>query len=229
MSVFVNALNDPPIATDDTVTAAEDTALSIPVLLNDTDVDDDGLTITSIGTPVHGSAVVDGAGITYTPAANFTGVDAFTYTIGDGHGGSSMATVVVTVTNGNDPPVAVNDAATTSEDTSVDIAVVANDTDPDALDVLSVTSVGVPAHGTAVIKGSGAVTYTPAPNYSGPDSFTYTIGDGHGGAATATVNVTITRAERRAGGGERQRRRPPRTRRSSSRSWQTIRMPTATP
>ena len=62
VSVFVNALNDPPIATDDTVTAAEDTPLSIPVLLNDTDVDDDGLTITSIGTPVHGSAVVNGAG-----------------------------------------------------------------------------------------------------------------------------------------------------------------------
>ncbi len=69
--------------------------------------------------------------ITYTPAANYTGADSFSYTIGDGQGGSATATVSVTVSAVNDAPVAVNDAATTAEETAVSIAVLANDTDAD--------------------------------------------------------------------------------------------------
>ncbi len=57
---------------------------------------------------------------------------------------------------------------------------------------LSVTSVSLPAHGAAVIYANGTIRYTPAANYNGGDSFTYTISDGHGGTATGTVNVTVT-------------------------------------
>ena len=99
---------------NDAATTAEDTAVSIAVLANDTDPDGDPLTVTGVGTPAHGSAVVNANGtITYTPAANYTGADSFTYTISDGQGGSATATVSVTVTAANDAPVAVNDAATT--------------------------------------------------------------------------------------------------------------------
>ena len=72
-------------------------------------------------TPAHGTAAVNpDKTITYTPAANYNGADSFTYTIGDGNGGTATATVNVTVTGVNDGPVAVNDAATTAEDTAVD-------------------------------------------------------------------------------------------------------------
>ncbi len=121
---------------------------------------------------------------------NYNGPDSFSYTVGDGNGGSATATVTVTVTGVNDGPVAVDDAATTAEDTATTVAVLTNDTDLDG-DTLAVSSVSTPAHGTAVVEGL-AVLYTPAANYNGPDSFTYTVGDGNGGSATATVTVTVT-------------------------------------
>ncbi len=162
------------------------------MLANDSDSDGDSLTVTSVGTPAHGGTVANADGtITYTPAANYTGADSFAYTIGDGQDGSATATVNVTVTAGNDAPVAVNDAATMAEDTSVSIAVLANDTDLDG-DILSVTGVGAAAHGSTAVNADGTITYTPAPGFNGSDAFTYTVGDGQGGSATAAVSVTVT-------------------------------------
>ncbi len=71
-----------------------------------------------MSTPAHGTAVVAGTAVIYTPALNYNGPDSFTYTVGDGNGGSATATVTVTVTGVNDGPVAVDDAATTAEDTA---------------------------------------------------------------------------------------------------------------
>ena len=99
--------------------------------------------------------------------------------------------MTVTVTPTNDGPVAVDDAATTAEDTAVSVAVLANDTDLDG-DTLTVSVVTVPAHGTAAANPDGTIAYTPAANYHGADSFTYTISDGSGGTATASVTVTVT-------------------------------------
>jgi hypothetical protein len=92
---------------------------------------------------------------------------------------------------GNVPPVAVDDSATTAEDTPVSIAVLANDTDADG-NSLSTTAVTNPPHGTASINGNGTVAYTPDPAYSGPDSFSYTVSDGAGGSDTGNVSVTVT-------------------------------------
>src|SRR5205085_162064 len=114
-----------------------------------------------------------------------------TYTISDGHGGTATASVALTITAENDPPAAVNDAATTAEDTAVSIAVLTNDSDAGG-DTLTVSVATAPAHGTAAVNADGSVTYTPAANYNGADSFTYTIADGHGATATATVGLTIT-------------------------------------
>ncbi|MGE0394948.1 MAG: Ig-like domain-containing protein, partial [Vicinamibacterales bacterium] len=93
----------------------------------------------------------------------------------------------------NQPPVAAADTATTPAGTAAEIAVLANDADPEG-DALTVTAVTQPEHGAASIGTEGVVTYTPAAGYSGADAFTYTISDGHGGVATGDVTVTVTQA-----------------------------------
>ena len=90
----------------------------------------------------------------------------------------------------NHPPVANTDDATTNEDVAIVIPVTGNDTDADH-DALAVTGVSTPALGAAVINADGTITYTPNPDANGSDSFTYTIEDGQGAAATGTVAVTI--------------------------------------
>ena len=192
VNVAVTPVNDPPDAVDDSLTTPEDNAGSVNVLGNDTDPDGDGLTVTGKTNGAHGTANCTAAGAcTYTPAANYNGPDSFTYTISDGHGGTDTATVNVTISPVNDPPDAADDTLTTSADTPGSVGVLANDTDPEH-DPLVVTGTTNGAHGTAGCTTAGACTYTPAASYSGPDSFTYTISDGHGGTDTATVAVLVT-------------------------------------
>jgi hypothetical protein len=184
--------NTPPVAAADTATTAEDTAVTVSVLTNDSDANGDPLTVTGVGQAAHGTAVVNANGtVTYTPAANFNGTDSFSYTISDGHGGAASATVSLNVTPVNDAPAAAPDTATTAEDVPVVIAVRANDSDVDG-DTLTITAVGQPAHGTAVANANGTVTYTPGANFNGSDSFNYTVSDGHGGTASASVSVNVT-------------------------------------
>src|SRR5205085_1376935 len=114
---------------------------------------------------------------------------------------SSTATVTVTVTAVNDAPTADNDSDTVAEDAAVTFDQRKNDgTGPanESSQTLTVTAVGAASHGTVSFTGT-SVTYTPAADYNGPDSFTYTITDNgttNGAAdpksATATVNVTVT-------------------------------------
>jgi VCBS repeat-containing protein len=92
---------------------------------------------------------------------------------------------------GNSAPVARDDAATTGEDTPLDIDVLANDTDPDD-DPLSVTQVADPPHGATSINADGTVRYSPDAGFTGADSFTYTAGDPGGLTAQATVTVTVS-------------------------------------
>ena len=189
------APNTAPDARDDTVSTPTDTAVSVPVLANDVDPDGDSLTVGEVGVPAHGAASVAPNGtVSYTPAAGYSGTDAFTYTAVDGRGGEDRATVSVTVTPPdptNTPPTAVDDQAQTQEGTSVAIAVLGNDSDADG-DALSVTAVVAPDQGCAVVAADGKVTYTPSTGFAGSDAFQYTVGDGRDGQDTATVSVTIT-------------------------------------
>jgi large repetitive protein len=185
----VNAVNDAPVAVNDTARTNEDTPVTVSVLSNDSDPDGDPLTVTAASAP-NGTVVVNPDGtVVYTPRANFTGTDVITYTISDGKGGTSTATITVTVDPVNDPPVAVNDVATTNEDTPVTVSVLGNDTDLDG-DPLTVVSATAPK-GTVVINANGTITYTPNANFNGTDTVTYQISDGKGGFSTATVTVTV--------------------------------------
>ena len=192
VTITVEPTNDPPVAQDDSGATQESVPVSVDVLVNDSDPDGDSLTIESVTQPSSGSAAIDGNSVTYTPAPGFNGSDTFTYTIGDGAGGTSTATVVVAVAVVNGPPIALDDVSSTVEDAPVTVRVLPNDSDPDG-DSLSIQSVTQPEHGTAVPSGT-SILYTPSPNYSGPDAFTYTISDGNGGTATATVVIDVVPA-----------------------------------
>ncbi len=190
VTVTVTAMNDAPEANDDTASVDEDGSVEIDVLDNDTDLDGDDLTISSVTPGNKGTAVISGGKIVYTPDSDWNGTDSFTYTISDGNGGTDTATVTVTVTAMNDAPEAKDDTASVNEDSSVEIDVLDNDTDLDG-DDLSISSVTPGNKGTAVISG-GKIVYTPDADWNGTDSFTYTISDGNGGTDTATVTVTVT-------------------------------------
>ena len=124
--------NDPPVANADSVSATEDTAVDVAVLSNDSDPNGDTLSVTSATDAPHGTTTVNANGtVHYVPDANYNGTDGFSYSIADGHGGTASASVAITVSAVNDNPVAVNDTASTSEDTAVDVNVLANDTDVD--------------------------------------------------------------------------------------------------
>ena len=130
VEVTVLPVNDPPLAVDDAAETVEGTAVFIDVLANDSDPNGDTLTVVEVSAPAHGTAVVAAAGtVEYTPGPDFHGTDRFTYVVGDGSGLTARAAVEVTVLP-VDPPLAGDDAADTPEDTSVTIAVLANDSDP---------------------------------------------------------------------------------------------------
>ena len=192
VNITVSSVNDAPAAVDDTVITAEDTAVIIDVLDNDTDTDGDALTVVGVTGVSSGTATInaDGLGITFTPQAGFDGQVEFTYTIEDGNGGSDTATVSVVVTNVNASPIAADDATSTDENDAVNIDVLANDSDPDG-DDLTLAVVSQPANGTATVS-NGSIIYTPDTDFSGTDQFTYTITDSNGVADTASVTVTVS-------------------------------------
>jgi hypothetical protein len=181
--------NRSPVAGDDSASTDEDVGISISVLGNDSDPDGDPLTLESIGAATAGSVRQVGGSLLYTPSFNWFGVDSFTYRVVDGRGGSDTATVTVTVRGVNDPPIAIDDTATTTYETPVTVAVLANDSDVER-DGLSVTQVSPGANGRTSIDGVGVV-YVPNSGFSGADSFTYTVSDGQGGNAGATVTVQV--------------------------------------
>jgi large repetitive protein len=192
--VTVTPTNEQPVAADDALSTTEDTPGSVDVLLNDTDDDGDALVVETLSPPAdHGTVSCAWSGTcTYTPDPDFEGTDTFTYSISDGQGGADSGDVAVTVTPVNDDPVAVDDSLSTVEDQQASLNVRANDTDVDGDTLLVTTPAPAAAHGTVSCLGGGACTYTPDPGYNGPDSFQYTISDGHGGTDTGTVNVTVT-------------------------------------
>jgi MYXO-CTERM domain-containing protein len=189
VDITVNAVNDPPQASDDSATTDEDQSVTVDVLANDSDPEGTTLTVDSVTQPSNGSVTNNGSDVTYTPDTDYNGSDSFTYTVSDADGGTDTASVAITVNAVNDAPEASDDSATTDEDQSVTVDALANDTDVEG-DALTVDSVGSPSNGSATTNGSD-ITYTPDADYNGSDSFTYTVADGNGGTDTASVSVTV--------------------------------------
>ncbi|MEN6369155.1 MAG: Ig-like domain-containing protein [Thermotogota bacterium] len=192
VSLTVHPVNDPPRAVDPTDVLSEDGSLTL--VLAGTDADGDALTYTILTGPTHGTLVgfapTTGT-LTYVPDPNYNGSDSFTFTVCDPSGACDTGTAALAVTPVNDPPVAIGMAGTLNEDTSLLLQLEGTDVDGD---VLAFSIVAGPAHGTLVgfDPATGAVTYVPDPNYSGPDSFTFTVCGPTGACDTATIALTVS-------------------------------------
>jgi hypothetical protein len=220
VSVTVTEVNDRPVAAVDSLTVTEDGSVTVgtaTLTANDSPgpANESGqtLTITAVGSATHGNVSLNGmtGEVTFTPDADYNGPASFTYTVRDNGTTNGSAdyktdtgTVNVTVTEVNDAPHAVNDGASVAEDSSTGVLVdvLANDGKGAANEsgqTLTITFVGTPSHGTAMLE-SGKIRYTPTEsNYNGPDSFGYTITDNGttNGVAdpksdSAMVNITVT-------------------------------------
>ena len=186
--VVIRAVNDAPVPAAPPATTLEDTPVTGVVTA--TDAEGDPLTFTKAADPAHGTVTINSDGTyTYTPALNYNGADSFQVKVSDGHGGTSLVTVVVNITPVNDAPVAANDTATTTQDKSVKINVLGNDQDVenDPLTVIVATA----DHGTVTINADGTLTFAPTPGFAGNATITYKVSDGHGGFATAKVDVVV--------------------------------------
>ncbi|EJG1066327.1 tandem-95 repeat protein [Vibrio parahaemolyticus O1] len=181
-------INDAPNAKNDVITTEEDTAVTIDVLVNDSDVEGDVLSIQSASVPSEQGSVdiVDGK-LVFTPAENFNGEATITYIVTDGDL-TDEANVTVTVTPVNDSPVAVDDTVSTQEDTVVTIDVLPNDSDVDG-DKLSIQSASVPKEQGTVEVVDGKLVFTPTENFNGDAEITYTVTDGQ---LTDEAKVTVT-------------------------------------
>ncbi|MGB1252365.1 MAG: Ig-like domain-containing protein, partial [Candidatus Promineifilaceae bacterium] len=169
----------------------EDNSLTLSVLSNDSDPDGDAISLLSTTQGTNGIVSISGSTLIYTPDDDFFGGDSFTYTISDGNGGTATAVVTVTVININDAPIATDDTASVVQNSTANvISVLGNDIDIDG-DTLTVSAVTTAGNGT-VVNGGGNVAYTPNTGFVGTDNFMYTVSDGNGGTATATVSINIT-------------------------------------
>lgn len=194
-AIALAAVNDAPVLGGDSFGTAEDTPLLIPVgnlLANDSDVEGNPLTVSSVGNAVGGTVSIAGGNVTFTPAANFNGTASFDYTVSDGQGGVTTQTATVAVSAVNDAPTPSADSFTMNEDTSLSISVaslLANDTDIEG-NTLTVTGVSGAVNGTVSLSG-GIVTFTPHGDFYGSAGFYYTVSDGNGGSTTAYAAVTV--------------------------------------
>jgi hypothetical protein len=188
-TLTVHVPNRPVQAVDDKLAARSGQPATVRPLANDVDPDGDALAISSVGTPAHGTMSCASGVCTYTAKSGYVGSDSVSYVVTDGQGHTDTGLVSITVTlPPNYPPVAVNDSASTWSGAKVVVNALANDTDPDH-DVLSIIGHSASLHGA--VTCTTTCTYAAATTYSGADSFTYTISDGHGHTRIGTVKVTV--------------------------------------
>jgi RHS repeat-associated protein len=212
VTIAIPAVNDAPLAENDHYMLPEEGVLSATtpgVLDNDGDIDGATLTVELVSPPRYAATFeldADGS-FAYAAAANFNGVDTFTYRVGNGIAYSNIAMVQIAVANVNDGPFAQSQSVTLNENTSANIVLGATDIDSTSL---SFSVLNGPSHGT-VLPNSGTMSciteaqgttctadigYVPFANYHGPDNFTFAVADGFAVSNTATVSMTVLHVNR---------------------------------
>ncbi|MCG8606422.1 Ig-like domain-containing protein, partial [bacterium] len=170
--ITVHAINDPPVAVDDSYSVPEDDSLIVAapgIIANDIEIDGDGLFVSIENGPSHGSLLLNADGsFRYIPEHDYNGSDLFTYLLADGQGGTSIGTVSLDVTFTNDVPVSLDDSFTIDEDDTLIIVqpgLLANDSDPDG-QALSASVEIAPINGSVTVHPNGSFAYSPAPHFN---------------------------------------------------------------
>jgi|GEM_PF-2112491 len=194
-----NVKNTPPIAQDDAIDIFEDTATNIYVLINDTDIDNDHLTITHAavangpGKVSIQSIVTDTAQssnvLLFTPEQDSNISSVISYTVIDGHNNQSSALVNVQILPINDAPKSFPDTAEMDENTRLTLNVLANDYDPDH-DTLTLSSASS-AFGVVVVNPDNTITFQPTDGFNGTAEINYITLDGHGGITAGIATITV--------------------------------------
>ena len=194
--INIMAVNDAPVAVNDTITVTENIPATGNVLTNDMDPEGDTMTASLVTAPVNGTVVLNADGsFTYTPNANYSGLDSLTYQTCDNGTPSLCDTALArfTVNAVNDAPIAVDDEVTVQQNTPATGNVLTNDNDPDG-NALTASLVTAPVNGTIVLNANGSFTYMPNASYSGLDSLEYQTCDNGTPSLcdTAWVHFSIT-------------------------------------
>lgn len=193
VTINITQVNDPPVLNDQTVALNESGQDSRTLSASDPD-SGDSHTYTILTPPAYGDALLNPTSglLTYTPAnrtASYS--DPLTVQVSDSGGLSDTAVITYNVTAANDQPTAVDDSYSLDQDTQVELAVLANDSDPDSDAMLLISAVGAPDQGGSLINSGTVLTYTPAAGFLGVETFTYTVSDGFGGFDTALVSLDV--------------------------------------
>lgn len=195
VSITINPVNDPPVASDQSKTTDEDIAFN--GVLTATDVDSGSLTFSIVANPAHGTLTsfnASNGAYTYRPGPNYNGSDTFTFRAYDGSLYSNVATVSITINPVNDAPFGypTNQSASTNEDTPVTGVVTGRDVDNDPITFSGdVPTGGGPMHGSVVILPDGSYTYTPSTNFNGTDQFVFKVVDDKGAFGYGLVTVRV--------------------------------------
>ncbi len=178
-----------PTARPDNLATLPGQPLTISPFAND---EGQNLVLAGFSSPASGSVALglEPNTLVYTPQGGFSGVDQFSYTVGDATGETAQAIITITVSATNRQPVANDDVVATSPGAMVNVAVLGNDNDPDG-NVLQLASVSMPEHGSITAHPNMSVTYQPEPGFVGTDSFAYSVSDGQGGSDSAVVTVIV--------------------------------------
>lgn len=188
-TIEVLPVNDAPVADGVELVTSED--LPLDGTLEGVDIDGDPLTFAIDDAPEHGTVDLDAStgDFTYTPDADFNGLDSFTYRVNDGSVDSAAATAAITIDPVNDAPTAAGASLGTDEDTPLSGALAGSDVDGDDLSYEIVTA---PAHGSIELDDStGSFKYTPGADLNGADAFDYLARDGEAASEVATVTIDV--------------------------------------
>ncbi len=195
VSVNITPVNDAPVAVSDTASVNEAGTVSIRVLSNDTDAENNLLSVAAVTrSPLHGTAVVQNGTVVYSHDGTETTTDSFQYSVSDGAGGVSTASVSVNITPVNDPPLAMQDTVTVDEGGFVVVDVVLNDQDPDSFDFdieLSNGELQSPQHGRVSVENGKVVYIHNGDEDNTSDTFEYRIFDDRNLSSKAQVRIEI--------------------------------------
>ncbi len=196
--LLVGSINNQPIAQDD----INNTITNIPVngslTTNDLDTDNDILTVNSspLSGPINGTITINPNGTyLYSPNPGFKGIDEITYEVCDTDQLCDIATLYIEIIDPqyglNIPPVATNDAISTTKNTPVTIAALSNDFDKEGSALIGPTFVSAPSNGNVGLSPSGTFYYTPDLGFIGEDGFEYQICDDLGFCDIASIIITV--------------------------------------